>query len=384
MVHFDRPFPSNRLSFKKPHPKELAKTVFLFIFFLTVSTAWAQEDLSLSGQVAEEVGLAQLPQSSVEPYQYSRVFLQSRGDFDPEFSWCLEGETAQQFSQMPRSSAWLAYASQNVVNLEIDNSTASSNTSYQMARFDRAFLKWTSGRWEITGGLQDFDGGTAYFYQPTHYFNPLPPLAWITDEPLGSEGLNVNCFLWDDLSAEGSVRWLADGSSEWIARLINKGIGIGITPSFAWLEGRDGAGLELSGTFPDFQVRLEGVNWFYSNSSSRLEWIAGLSTLVQGTKLTLEGLQDATGEALGGWAGENPDSFYLFASAQKDFSGQWQAAPALVESLDGGPLLLWPKVSFKWDQNWKLSAQAQWPLGSSQGPMGLMPGQTGFSLAYLF
>jgi hypothetical protein len=180
------------------------------------------------------------------------------------------------------------------------------------------------------------------------------------------------------------VRWLADGNSEWIARLVNKGIGISITPSFAWLEGRNGAGLELSGTFPDFQVRLEGVNWFYPNNSSRLEWITGLSTLVQGTKLTLEGLQDATGEALGGWTAGNPDSFYLFASAQRDFSGQWQAAPALVKSLDGGPLLLWPKVSYNLSQSWKLTAQAQWPWGSAQGPLGLTPSRTGLSLAYLF
>src|SRR5271163_2318149 len=278
----------------------MKNTILLFCLLLPVSSVWAQEDLSLSGQAVEEAGLAQTPQSSLRPYQYSRLLLQSHGDLDSEFSWSLEGEAAQQFSGMAQPPTWLTYASQNIVNLEIDNSTASSNTSYQLARLDRAFLKWTSGRWEITGGLQAFDGGTAYFYQPTHYFNPLPPLAWITDESLGNEGLNVDFFLLDDLSVEGSVRWLADGSSEWSDRLLNKGIGIGITPSFAWLEGRDGAGLELSGTFPDFQVRLEGVNWFYSNGASRLEWIAGLSTLVQGTKLTLEGLQDATGEALGG------------------------------------------------------------------------------------
>jgi hypothetical protein len=362
----------------------MKNTVFLVCLLLAGSSAWAQEDVSFSGQMSEEGGLSQTPSSSLPPYQYSRLLLQSRGDLNPEFSWSLEGEAAQQFSEMPQSPLWLTYASQNIVNLEIDNSTASNNQSYQMARFDRAFIKWTSGRWEITGGLQNFDGGTSYFYQPTDYFNPLLPLAWMTDEPLGSEGLNLNCFLFDDLSIENSVRWLADGTSEWIARLINKNIGISITPSFAWLEGRSGAGLELSGTFPDFQVRLEGVNWFYPDNSSRLEWIAGLSTLLQGAKLTLEGLRDATGEALGEWTSDNPDSFYLFASAQKDFSGQWQAAPALVKSLDGGPLLLWPKVFLKLDQNWKMTAQAQWPLGSAGGPLGLTPTRSGLSLAYLF
>ncbi|SRR5665213_253680 len=362
----------------------MKNTAFLFCFLLVAPAAWAQEALSFSGQLTEEGGVAQTSASSLEPYQYSRLLLQSRGDLNPEFSWSLEGEAAQQFSGMTQSPAWLTYTSQNIVNLEMDNSTVSSSTSYQMARFERAFLKWTSGRWEITGGLQNFDGGTAFFYQPTHYFNPLPPLAWITDEPLGSEGLNVNCFLFDDFSMEGSVRWLADGNNEWVVRLVNKGIGISITPSFARMEGRNGAGLELSGTFPDFQVRLEGVNWVYPDNSARLEWIAGLSTLVQKTKLTLEGLMDATGEVLGGETLGSPDSFYFFASAQRDFSGQWQAAPALVKSLDGGPFLLWPKVSLNLNSAWKLTAQAQWPLGSTGGPLGLVPSRTGLSAAYLF
>jgi hypothetical protein len=362
----------------------IKNTAFLFCLLLAGSSAWAQENLSFSGQITEEGGLTQTPSSSLQPYQYSRLLLQSRGDLNPEFSWSLEGEAGQQFSEMTLSPFWLISTPQNLLNLETDNSTASSSTSYQMARFDRAFIKWTSGRWEITGGLQAFGEGTSYFYRPTDYFNPLPPLAWMIDEPLGSEGLNVNCFLFDDLSVESSVRWLADGTNEWVARLVNRGIGISITPSFAWLESRNGAGLDLSGTFPDFQIRVEGVNWFYPGNSSRLEWIAGLSTLIQGTKLTLEGLRDATGEALGEWTSADPDSFYLFASAQKDFSGQWQVSPALVKSLDGGPLLLWPKIFLKLDQNWKISAQAQWPLGSASGSLGLIPGRSGLSLAYLF
>jgi hypothetical protein len=345
---------------------------------------WAQEAFVFSGQVAEEGGIAQTASSSVQPYQTSRLLLQSHGDFDPEFSWGLDGEADQQSSGLGMVPSWFIYSSHNDVNLEADNSTLFLNNAYQMARLDRAFLKWASGRWEVAAGLQNFDGGTAYFYQPTHYFNPVPPLAWINDEPLGSEGLNANCFLFDDLSVEGSMRWLANGASEWVARLVNKGIGISITPSFACLQGRNGTGLELSGTFPDFQVRVEGVNWFYPGDVLQLEWIAGLSTLIQETKFTLEGLQDTSGEALGGWTLGNPDSFYFFASAQKDFSGQWRVVPALVKSLNGGPLLLWPKVSWNLSQVWKLTAQVQLPVGSTQGSLGLYPSRSGLSLAYLF
>jgi hypothetical protein len=360
------------------------KAFFFFSFFLLGHPVLAQEAFVFSGQVAAEGGVAQTTQSSLQPYQTSRLLLQSHGDLDPEFSWSLDGEVDQQSSGLGLAPTWLTYSSQNYVNLEVDNSTLSSNNVYQMARLDRAFLKWASGRWEVAAGLQNFDGGTAYFYQPTHYFNPLPPLAWITDEPLGSEGLNANCFLFDDLSVEGSMRWLANGANEWVARLVNKGIGIAITPSFACLQGRNGTGLELSGTFPDFQVRVEGVNWFYPGNNLQLEWTAGLSTLIQGTKLTLEGLQDTTGEALGGWTLGNPNSFYLFASAQRDFSGQWQAAPALVKSLNGGPLLLWPKVSWNLSRVWKLSVQAQLPVGYTQGSLSLYPSRSGLSLAYLF
>jgi hypothetical protein len=356
----------------------------LCLFLPAGSLLWAQEGISFSGQISEEAGAAQAPQTSLQLYQYSRLSLQSHGDLSREFSWRLEGEADQQSSGTDQPPTWLTYPSQNAVNLELDNSTASSSTSDAMTRLNRAFLKWVSGRWEVTAGLQLFDGGTSAFYQPTHYFNPLPPLAWVADEPLGSEGLNLNCFLFDDLSVEGSVRWLADGSAEWTVRLANKGIGIGITPSFASLEGRNGVGLELSGTFPEIQVRFEGVNWFYPGNNLQLEWVGGVSTLVQGAKLTLEGLQDTTGEALGGWTTGNPDSFYLFASAQKDFSGQWQAAPALVKSLGGGPLVFWPKTSLSLGQAWKFTAQAQWPLGSADGPLSLYPGRFGLSLVYLF
>jgi len=357
--------------------------IVIYLLLLSQSVV-AQEAFSFSGQVSQEGGIAQNASSSIQPYQTSRALLQSHGEFDPEFSWGLEGETDQQSSGIGLMPVWITYVKQNYVNLEADNSNSLSGTSYQMARLDRAFLKWISGRMEISAGLQSFDGGTAYFYQPTHYFNPSPALAWVTDEPLGSEGLQANCFLFDDLSVEGEVRYLVDGSSEWVARLVNKGIGVAITPSFAWLNGRNGAGLELSGTFPDFQVRFDGVNWFYSDGRVQLEWVAGVSGLIQGTKLTLEGLQDTNGDALGGWTMGNPNAFYLFASAQRDFSGQWQANLALVKSLNGGPLLWWPKVSWSWNRDWKLTAQAQWPLGATDGALGLYPSRTGLSLAFLF
>jgi hypothetical protein len=358
--------------------------LFLCGFILCAEQAYAQEAVSFSGQVSQEGGIAQNASSSIQPYQNSRLFLQSHGEFDPEFSWGLEGEVDQQSSGIGLVPVWITYAKQNYVNLEADNSNLLSSTSYQMARLDRAFFKWISGRLEISAGLQSFGGGTAYFYQPTHYFDPLPALGWVTDEPLGSEGLQADCFLFDDLSVEGEVRYLVDGSSEWVARLVNKGIGIAITPSFAWLNGRNGAGLELSGTFPDFQVRFDGVNWFYSDGRAQMEWVAGVSGLIQGTKFTLEGLQDTTGDALGGWTMDNPNAFYLFASAQRDFSGQWQANPALVKSLNGGPLLIWPKLSWNWNRDWKLTEQAQWPLGATDGALGLYPSRTGLSLAFLF
>ncbi|HTA77881.1 MAG TPA: hypothetical protein VK791_12090 [bacterium] len=358
------------------------KTVLCFMFLLLVSPIWAQEAFSFSGQISEEGGIFQAAQSALQPYQLSRLLAQSHGEFDSEFSWDLEAEAGQQSSSTGLAPTWLTYTKQNYVNLEADN--VNSNTSYAMVRLDRTFLKWISGRIEVSAGLQSFDGGTAYFYQPTHYFNPLPALAWVSDETLGCEGLQTNCFLLDDLSVEGEVRFLADGSSEWVARLVNKGIGIAITPSFAWLNGRNGAGLELSGTFPDFQVRFDGVNWFYVDGRAQLEWVAGVSSLVQGTKFTLEGLQDTNGDALGGWTAGNPDSFYLFASAQRDFSGQWQANPTLVKSINGGPLLLWPKISWSWNRDWKLTAQAQWPLGATDGALGLYPSRSGLSLAFLF
>ncbi len=249
---------------------------------------------------------------------------------------------------------------------------------------NRAYFKWASGPLELTGGLLRSDWGVSSFYKPTDYFYPVLPLAWIKEPSLGSEGAEVSCFLFDDLSLEGSARWLSGGQGEWVARLVNKGIGLSLTPSFASLTGRDGIGMELSGTFPDFQARFEGVEWFAPGGAVRLEWTAGLSTVMQATQWTLECFQDATGEALRGVSSGTGNGTYFFASAERQFTAQWRFAPALVKALEGGPFLFWPKVSWRFEPSWLLEFQAHLPLGNDPGPLALDPGRVGLSVNYLF
>jgi hypothetical protein len=171
---------------------------------------------------------------------------------------------------------------------------------------------------------------------------------------------------------------------EWTARLIDKNIAYRVTPSFTHGTSRDGLGLEASGTFPDLQVHLEGTEWFFNGGAERLEGLVGLSGVFQGTEWTLECLQDGTGEALGTLSTGNLPATYLFASAQRPFTGEWQAQASLVKAVEGGPFLLWPKVSWEFEPRWKLLFQAQWPLGKGPGPLALEPGRTGVSMDYSF
>ncbi len=333
---------------------------FLFLFAGLPAAIQAQENVLFSGQLSTEAGIIHPADSAANSYQSSRALLKAHEEFENGLSWALEGQADQQTASNALPANWLLYPANNRFQLEADDTTASFSGSFNMARLDRAYLKWVSGPLELTAGLQSFDNGSSNFYSPTHYFNPVPVLAWEPDIPLGSEGVNANCFLFDDLSLEGSVRWLADGNSEEVFRLIDRGIGITLTPSFALLEGRDGIGLELSGTFPDFQVRFEGVNWIYANNTDLFEWVGAVSTLIDKTKVSLQCLQDATGGALGPWQGSLPGIFYLFASAQRDLTAQWRLEATGVQPLNGGPFLFWPQVSWAFEPEWKLRFQAQW------------------------
>lgn len=334
--------------------------LFLILLAGLVAAAQAQENVLFSGQISTEGGVTRQGNSAADTYQFSRAMVKAHQEFDNGLSWMLEGEADQQTASVSLPANWLLYPSNNRFQLEADDTTAPLSGSYNMARLDRAYLKWITGPLEVTAGLQSFGESSNNFYSPTHYFDPVPALAWVMDEPLGSEGVNADCFLFDDLSLEGSARWLADGNAEEVFRLIDRGIGITLTPSLALLEGRDGMGLELSGTFPDFQVRFEGVNWVYADNTDLFEWVGAVSTLIDMTKVSLQCLQDATGGALGPWEEGQPGVFYLFASAQRDLTAQWQAEAAGVQPLNGGPFLFWPKISWAFETNWKLRFQAQW------------------------
>jgi hypothetical protein len=354
---------------------------FLIGFFVAVvSSAWGQEDLLLSGEVRGEAGVAD-QNRQLGRYEFSRVLVRGKQDLNSDLSWTLEGEAAQQTSPNAVGVSWPVYSTMNRLSLEGDDT--SNAQAPAMARLDRAFVKWTSGRLEVTAGLQSFDNDSPNFYSPTHYFDPLPILSWFMDEPLGSEGARADCFLFDDLSLEGSTRFLSDGTTEWTARLIDRGIGIALTPSFAHLENRDGAGLELSGTFPDFQVRFEGADWF-QGGAGQFEWVAALSTVIERTKFSFESLQDALGGALGPGIDSTPGGFYFFASTGRDITAQWHTEMALLEALPGGSFLFWPKADWAFETNWKLRFQAQWWLGTGQAPAQNAPGITGLSMAYSF
>jgi hypothetical protein len=249
---------------------------------------------------------------------------------------------------------------------------------------NRAYLQWASGPLELTGGLWRLEKGPSVFYGPTDYFDPVPPLAWIREPAVGSEGGEGRCFLFDDLSAQAAVRWLADGTWEWTARLIDKNIAYTIASSFVSLRGRDGVGLEVSGTFPDFQARFEAVEWIYPGGATRFEWAAGFSTVSEGTQWTLESFQDPSGAVLGTLSSGVVQGTYLFASAEREFTAQWRFTPALVKAVEGGPFLFWPKVTWRFESSWLLEFQAQLPLGSDPGPLALNPGRAGLSMTYLF
>lgn len=349
-----------------------------------VGRAWASDGAGFSGSIGVEGGAYQPADGSVQPYVYSRLFMEDHEDLDPSLSLGLAGEADWQGAPIPMLSAWPLYAANNYLNLQADNLSSSDGGDFYTLRLDRAFLHWASGSLEASAGLWKPDWGGTAFYRPTDYFNPLPALAWQADQPLASEGLDATCFLFDDLSLEGAVRWLEGGDAEGVVRLVDKGIGITFTPSLSWMTGRNGLGLEMAGTFPNFQVRLEGVDWLYADGHTAADWTAELSTVHKGIRYTAEILGDNTGEILGSDSNGSPRANYIFLSAEGTLEGKWKIAPGLLTPLGGGPFLFWPKASWDFSPSWKLSFQAQLLLGNWPGPLALAPGRCGLSVHYSF
>jgi hypothetical protein len=287
-------------------------------FFLWALVLWgggicvsARADEALSGKVALEGGSYQSPASALTAYQYSSLFLESRQDIFAGLSFGLEGEADWQSAGSPMTPSWPLYPVNNLLKLETNNLASSDGEYLYSLRLNRAYLHLATGRLDATAGLFKPEWGSSFFYRPTDYFNPLAPLQWQGAEPLGSEGLDASCFMFDDLSLEGAVRWLEGDRAEGLLKVVDKGIGLTVTPSLAWMTGRNGFGLELVGTFPTLQVRLEGVDWLYPDGHTATNWNLGLSTSHEGVKYTAEFLRDETGEILGNYSDHVTQATYF-------------------------------------------------------------------------
>jgi hypothetical protein len=356
--------------------------VFLSLGLNPLGLAWAQDVSGFSGNLRLEGGESQF--HSVEAYSYGRLFVQEETSLDSNFNISLAGEADGQAGLSMGGIPWPTYPQENILRIQWDNLDSADPGTFVNLQLDRAYGHWASGPLDFTAGLFKPQWGTSLFYRPTDYFFPLPPLQWERDESLASEGADLSLFLFDDLSLEGAARWLSEGTPEGVVRLVDKGIGITVTPSMACLTDRDGLGLEAVGTFPKFQLRLEGVEWLYRGGSAKADWIAGFSTSHQGIQYSAEVLQDGSGEILGAASDGSPQATYVYLLASGNFFPQWKASPGFVAPLEGGPLLFWPQVRWAFQTGWDLGFQAQWPIGEGRGPLDLVPGRTGISMEYQF
>ncbi|HVZ79876.1 MAG TPA: hypothetical protein VHE12_03645 [bacterium] len=356
----------------------------LLFFSLAVGPsliAWAEEPgPDLSGRVGVEGGTFQPAQGAVHPYLGSLLILGIHPEITEGLSFDWAGQADGQEAGVPMPFSEPEASRRNIVDLQWE-SVGADGGAYRLA-MDQAALHWASGPLELRAGLFKPDWGHSIFGRPTDYFFPVPPLSWLKDEPSASEGADASCFLFDDLSAEGAARFLEGGDAEWVVRLIQRGIGLTVTPSFARLQGKDGFGWEVMGTFPTVQVRFEGVDWRFANGGDAMDWNLGVSTSRYGVKYTAEVLRDGTGGILGGGSGYSQGS-YLFISAEGTLTPEWKMSTAVVVLLDGGTFLFRPKVTWTFTSHWEAGLQAQVPLGDWDGPLHTWPGRCGFSLDYL-
>lgn len=361
---------------------KLFSILVLGVFFIFQGMAGAGEDAGFSGNLSLESGGLQPPSNGVQTYSYYHLFLQDQGDLSQELSYCLAGEANWQTYTPSAPIAWPLYPQANYLRLESNNIATPHGNDYYGVEADRAYLRWASGPLDVTAGLFKPQWGSSLFFRPTDYFFPLMPLQWQGSEALGSEGLDASYFLFDDLSLEGAVRVLEGSATEGVVRLVNQEIGLTVVPSAAWMTGRNAFGLEAVGTFPGLQIRLEGTDWLYADQHTAANWTAGFSTTHEGVKYSAEILRDETGDILGAYSDMTAQGTYVFMSAEGTFFTRWEASPALVVPLEGGPFLFWPKVGWNFGPQWSLDFQAQILLGNWKGPLDLYPGRAGVALNY--
>lgn len=344
----------------------------IFIFLSNRSRLPAAETGPFGGSLNFQTGFHDQG-GPLSYFQVTRFLIDRRDELAPDLTLGTGGEADWLADQNPLAVPWPEQGAANLVDLEWNNFDSTDGINYETLRLNRMNLQWASGGFETTLGLQAFDWGSGHFYQPTRYFDPLSPLVLAREEPEGSEGADASYFLFDDLSLEGAVRFLSGGAAEWVIRLPNQGIGFSATPSFARLSGRDGIGWDASLTFPTFQARFEGTRWAFSGGAGVLETVAGLSTVLDSSALVLEWLHDGTGEAVGRFSNRAPDADYVFFSWERPLGKNWKILPVLVKSMEGGPLLFWPKVRWDFAEDWEFGLESQVGIGCSPGPLALNP-----------
>ncbi|HVM32276.1 MAG TPA: hypothetical protein VMU88_04015 [bacterium] len=292
-------------------------------------------------------------------------------DWGAEALWWVQGPQGPPVSRL--NLPWPEGGPAPRIDPEWNNFNQSDGVNFEVLRLTRLHLKWAFDDFQAVGGLFAPDWGQGRFFRPTDYFGPLAPLTLWPEEPLGSEGLDASQALLDDLSVEAAARLTAGHGAEWVLRLPNRGIGFLVAPSFAHLSGREGLGLEGLVTFPDFQLRLEAVRWAWGGRLTALETLAGFSTRWEGGDWCLEWLKDGTGEALASFSTRAPAADYLTLFWRRALDENWVWEPTLVKSLQGGPLLFWPKLTWSFESGWTFGAEGQVGAFFSEGPLAAHP-----------
>jgi hypothetical protein len=353
----------------------------LFLFFVFCPALQAQTTGPMGLRLDFDTGVHDQG-GAASYFQVTRLLLDRKDQILDDLDLNLGGEALWLADQNPLAVPWPENAKVNWINLEWNNLNDSDGFNYETLRLTRLNLQQSFDGFQATLGVQDFAWGSGHFYKPTDYFNPLGPLTLLREEPLGSEAVDLSQALLEDLSLEAAGRLLAGGAAEWVVRLPNRGIGVSATPSFAHLTDRQGLGLEGVATFPTFQVRLEGAEWFFSSGRAALEMEAGVSSRWDESNLCLEWLKDGTGEALGGFSNRNPAANYFYFSLNRALDKHWILEPVLVKSPDGGPFLVWPRVVLNFDTGWQFSLEGQVSTAFSEGPLALNPDRVFLALAY--
>ncbi len=203
----------------------LIKAIQLFTLVLVASTAWAQEEeqskweTSIHGYVKFMQTISWSPDSELLTDNLLHNRLNFKTYYGTNWSGTIElrnrvfyGETVRTYNQFGINYGNQQTEYDGILPLEIlwvNNTSIAANTI-----FDRAYINYSSDKWEIRVGRQRINWGINDTWNPNDLFNTFNFLDFDYEERPGADAVRVQRYLSGQSYIEAAYKFASDNEND--------------------------------------------------------------------------------------------------------------------------------------------------------------------------